>query len=169
MSAPFPRNKPLGCILWPALSLLAAASGGLASSNARDFYGSLTVPPWAPPGWLFGPVWTSLYVMMAIAAVLVWLTPHRPVRRPIILFVVQLALNGLWTWLFFTWRLGALAFIEIVLLWSLIAWTLVSFARTRPIAGILLFPYLAWVTFASFLCLTIWRLNPAILGPFPVP
>lgn len=169
MSAPSSRSKLLGCILWPALTLIAATSGGLASSNARDFYSSLTLPSWAPPGWLFGPVWTALYLMMATAAVLVWLTPNRPTRRPLMLFVVQLALNGLWTWLFFTWRLGAVAFNEILLLLALIAWTLVSFARVRPAAAILLAPYLAWVCFASYLSLTIWRLNPDILGPFPLP
>ncbi|MCE7974175.1 MAG: tryptophan-rich sensory protein [Leptolyngbya sp. PLA1] len=169
MPATSPRNTLLGCILWPALTLLAAASGGLASSNSKDFYAALTRPAWAPPGWLFGPVWTALYVLMAIAAVLVWLTPDRRSRPALVLFTVQLVLNGLWTWLFFTWRLGAIAFAEILLLWALIAWTIISFARVRRVAAVMLLPYLAWVSFASFLSLTIWRLNPTILGTFPLP
>lgn len=168
-SQTFRRSTVLGCILWPALTLLAAASGGLASSSARDFYKSLTLPPWAPPGWLFGPVWTALYVLMALAAILVWRRPHHPSRPALALFTAQLVLNGLWTWLFFTWRLGAVALIEILSLLALIVCTLVTFARVSRVAAILLVPYLAWVTFASYLSLTIWRLNPAILGPFPLP
>lgn len=164
-----PRSRLLGFILWPTLTILAAASGGLASSNARDFYASLTLPAWAPPGWLFGPVWTALYLLMATAAVLVWLRPQLASRQALALFTAQLVLNGLWTWLFFTWRLGATAFAEILILWALIACTIVSFARVSRLAAVMLIPYLAWVSFASYLSLTIWRLNPHILGPFRLP
>ena len=97
---------------WIALSALAGAVGGIASLDAREFYGALTRPGWAPPGWVFGPVWTTLYVLMGIAAWLVWkaqpATPDSNAsrRRGLALFVVQLVLNALWTWLFFAWRQG---------------------------------------------------------------
>jgi tryptophan-rich sensory protein len=80
------------------------------------------------------------------------------------LFVVQLAANALWSWLFFAWHLGGIAFAEVLMLWLLIASTLVAFWRVKPAAGLLLVPYLAWVTFASALNYTLWQLNPAILG-----
>jgi tryptophan-rich sensory protein len=80
------------------------------------------------------------------------------------LFVVQLVANALWSWLFFAWREGALAFVEVLLLWCLVAATTVAFWRVRVLAGALLIPYLAWVSFASALTLSVWRLNPALLG-----
>ena len=80
------------------------------------------------------------------------------------LCIAQLALNALWTWLFFVWHLGALAFVDIVLLWPLILATLLAFWRVRPLAGALLLPYLAWVSFAAMLNFAMWRLNPAVLG-----
>ncbi|NUM78982.1 tryptophan-rich sensory protein [candidate division KSB1 bacterium] len=82
----------------------------------------------------------------------------------LLLFLIQLAVNALWTWLFFVWRQGALAFIEIVILWALILATIVAFWRVRPLAGILLLPYLAWVTFAAALTYATWRLNPQLLA-----
>ena len=80
------------------------------------------------------------------------------------LCIAQLALNALWTWLFFVWHLGALALVDIVLLWLLILATLLAFWRVRPLAGALLLPYLAWVSFAAMLNFAMWRLNPAVLG-----
>ncbi len=133
--------------------------------QAGTFYAELVRPGWAPPAYLFGPVWTILYAMMAVAAWLVW--RHRETRLArlaLVLFMIQLILNGLWSWLFFGWKLGALSFLDIVLLWGLIVATLVSFSRVTLSAGLLLVPYLAWVTFASVLNFEIWRLNPAILG-----
>jgi tryptophan-rich sensory protein len=85
-------------------------------------------------------------------------------RRPLLFFIAQLAANALWSWLFFAWRQGALAFAEVLLLWCLIAATTVTFWQVRKLAGALLLPYLAWVTFASALTLSIWRLNPQLLG-----
>lgn len=159
----------LGLIGWIAAAAAAGAVGGLASMNASDFYPSLVRPSWAPPGWLFGPVWTTLYVMMGIAAWLVWRESPMTAdgrmarRRGLALFVGQLVLNALWTWLFFAWRRGALAFGEIVLLWVAIAITIWQFGRVRPLAAWLLVPYLAWVTFATALTLAIWQRNPALL------
>ena len=101
---------------------------------------------------------------MGAAAWLVWRERgFRGARAALALFLVQLVLNALWTWLFFAWRLGAAAFIEILLLWALIAATLVAFWRLRPLAGYLLVPYLLWVGFASALTYAVWQLNPGVL------
>ena len=155
----------LGLAAWLLVCFAAAAAGGAASARAGAFYAQLDRPAWAPPSWLFGPVWTLLYLMMAVAAWLVWRERgFAGARGALTLFLVQLALNALWTWLFFAWRLGALAFAEILLLWALIAATAVLFWRLRPVAGVLLVPYLVWVTFASALTLAVWRANPGVLG-----
>jgi tryptophan-rich sensory protein len=150
---------------WLLGSFAAAAAGGVASANAGDFYQQLVRPGWAPPPWLFGPVWSVLYLLMGIAAWLVWRERgFRGARAALTLFIVQLAANALWTWLFFAWRLGALAFGEILLLWVLIAATIAAFWRVRPLAGALLLPYLLWVTFAAALTFAVWRANPGLLG-----
>jgi translocator protein len=151
-----------------ALTFTAAALGGTASAQSGHFYAQLTRPSWAPPGAVFGPVWTVLYVMIAFAAWFAWRERGRlgarQARTVAILFAVQLAANALWTWLFFAWRLGAWSFVEILALWGLILATIVAFWRIRPLAGALLLPYLAWVTFAAALNLAIWRLNPHLLS-----
>ena len=159
-------NQTLGLVAWLALCLAASGIGALASANARTFYADLVRPEWAPPGWLFGPVWSALFLAMAVSAWLVWRVPQESKSRSVALrlFVAQLVANALWSWLFFAWHLGGVAFAEVLLLWALIACTLVAFWRIRPVAGMLLVPYLAWVTFASALNYTLWQLNPAILG-----
>lgn len=151
---------------WWALSIAAGAVGAVATADAGSFYASLDRPLWAPPSWLFGPAWSVLYVAMAVAAWLVWRSPgDSALRRTALqLFAAQLALNALWSWLFFAWNRGGAAFIEILLLWGLIAATLVAFWRIKPAAGILMLPYLCWVTFASVLNWALWRANPGILG-----
>ncbi|NLD56212.1 MAG: tryptophan-rich sensory protein [Burkholderiaceae bacterium] len=122
-------------------------------------------PEWAPPSSVFGPVWTVLYALMGIAAWLVWRERHTPgSRRALLLFGAQLVLNTLWSWLIFAWHQGGLAFLDIVVLWLLIVLTIVDFWRIRPLAGALLLPYLAWVTYAAALNLAVWRLNPQLLG-----
>lgn len=122
-------------------------------------------PPWAPPGWLFGPVWSALYLLMGLAAWLVWrVRGFAGARSALLVFVSQLAVNALWTWLFFVWRQGALAFLEILMLWVLILVTIGLFWRASRVAALLLLPYLAWVSFASVLTFAIWRLNPEFLG-----
>jgi len=155
----------LGLLGWLLICFVAAAFGGFASAHAGTFYQALVRPPWAPPGWLFGPVWTLLYICMAISAWIVW-RDHGflKARTALSLFLAQLVLNGLWTWLFFVWHLGVLAFVEILILWALILATTIAFWRIRPIAGVLLLPYLAWVSFASVLTLAIWKSNPHILS-----
>lgn len=158
-------RQGVGLAAWVLGSFAAAAAGGVASANAGDFYQRLVRPEWAPPPWLFGPVWSVLYLLMGVAAWLVWRERgFRGARAALTLFIVQLAANALWTWLFFAWRRGALAFGEILLLWVLIAATIAAFWRVRPLAGALLLPYLLWVSFATALTFAVWRMNPALLG-----
>lgn len=161
-----PKNKQiLGFVAWLAVSFIAAAVGSAASIQSGPFYVQLVRPEWAPPPEVFGPVWTVLYVLMGIAAWLVWrVGGFRAARTGLTLFLVQLAVNALWSWLFFGWHLGGAAFADIVLLWVLVVATLVAFWRVRPLAGVLLIPYLLWVSFASVLNYSVWQLNPQILG-----
>jgi benzodiazapine receptor len=157
--------KLLGLAGWLGLSFVAAAFGAFASVNAASFYAGLNQPAWAPPAAVFGPVWTCLYLMMGIAAWLVWRERgFRAAALPLTLFIVQLAANALWSWLFFVWKRGALAFAEVLVLWVLIAATLATFRRVRPLAAGLLVPYLAWVTFATALTYAVWQRNPSVLG-----
>ena len=106
-----------------------------------------------------------LYALMALSAWLVWRAHgFAGARKALVLFIMQLAANAVWSWLFFTWRRGDLAFAEILILWSLIAATVVSFQRVNSTAAYLLYPYLVWVTFASALTFIVWRLNPGLLS-----
>lgn len=161
-----PKNKQIiGFIAWLAVSFIAAAIGSAASIQAAPFYTQLVRPEWAPPPGLFGPVWTVLYALMGIAAWLIWrIRGFRAARTALTLFLVQLVVNALWSWLFFGWRLGALSFADIILLWALIVATLFAFWRISPLAGALLIPYLFWVSFACILNYSVWQLNPQILG-----
>ena len=148
----------IGLALW----LLVSLSAGFVGSRfvPGEWYASLEKPSWNPPGWIFGPVWTVLYILMGIAAWLVWKESGFPGAGPaLILFLVQLVLNGLWSFLFFGLRNPPAAFGDIVVLWLLILWVTLLFWRERPLAGILLLPYLGWTGFASVLNFTLWRLN----------
>lgn len=154
-----------GLVAWLLFVFAFAALGGFASLNAVSFYAGLQQPAWAPPGWLFGPAWTLLYTLMGISAWLVWRDKgFAGARVAFALFIAQLGFNALWTWLFFVWRLGAVATAEILLLWVLILATAVLFYRENKIAGALLAPYLAWVSFAAGLSYTMWQLNPQTLA-----
>ncbi len=160
------RRALIGLAGWLALVFVAAAIGGAGSIDAGPFYRELARPNWAPPAWLFGPVWSALYFLIGIAAWLVWRRHGWDrARGALLLFIVQLGANALWSWLFFAWRLGAPAFVEIVALWLLIAATVVAFWRLRArLAAGLMLPYLAWVSFAVVLCYTVWQRNPGALG-----
>jgi len=126
-----------------------------------EWYAALNKPSWQPPTWVFGPVWSTLYVMMAVSAWLVWRQGgFAQQRRPLTLFLVQLALNAAWSPLFFALKRPDIAFAEILLLWVAIACTIVAFWRVHRGAALLLVPYLAWVSFATVLNGTLWRLNP---------
>ncbi|MET0657540.1 MAG: TspO/MBR family protein [Steroidobacteraceae bacterium] len=160
-----PSKQAIGLLIWLLVVFAAAAVGAFASASASEFYSDLVRPPWAPPGWLFGPVWTVLYALMGGAAWLVWRAHgFGGARKALLVFLLQLAANALWTWVFFVWRQGELAFAEILLLLALILATIVLFWRVSRVAAVLLFPYLLWVSFASALTLSTWRLNPGLLG-----
>lgn len=159
------RTQVLGLAGWVVATFAAAAVAAIASARAGAFYRQLERPPWAPPEWLFAPTWTALYILMALAAWLIW-RDHgfRRAGGALMLFLVQLAANALWTWLFFVWHSGAWAFVEILLLWALIAATVVAFWRLRPLVAAMLLPYLAWVTLACALTFATWQRNPGVLG-----
>ena len=143
---------------WVVLCFAAASLGGFFMPG--EWYAALRKPPWNPPGWIFGPVWTALYAMMAVAAWLVWQRGgFKTQRRALSLFLVQLAFNAAWTPLFFGLHWTGVALAEIVLLWLAIAATLAAFRPVSRTAAWLLAPYLAWVSFAAVLNFTLWRLN----------
>lgn len=148
----------IGLIL---ITFAAAAIGGWATADAvTTWYPTLAKPAWNPPAWLFGPAWTLLYLLMAFAAWLVWLRRGVPGAMPALsLYLIQLVLNAAWSVVFFGLRQPGWAFVEIVALWVAIALTLRAFWKVQPAAGALLVPYLAWVTFASALNFTLWRMN----------
>jgi benzodiazapine receptor len=155
----------IGLTGWLIITFIAAAIGTAASAESGLFYQQISRPEWAPPAWLFAPVWTALYILMGVSAWTVWrVDGFRSARIALSLFIIQLVLNAVWTWIFFVWRQGALAFVEILVLWAFILCTTIAFWRVRTIAGILLLPYLAWVSFASVLTFTVWRLNPLLLA-----
>ena len=159
------RMQVMGLAGWLFVSFIAAAVGSAASIGADSFYSQLVRPEWAPPPAVFGPVWTVLYALMGIAAWLVWRGGGFVAARvALVMFIIQLMVNALWSWLFFGWHFGALAFINILVLWVLILTTLMSFWRIKPVAGALLIPYLLWVSFAAALNYTVWQLNPQVLG-----
>jgi tryptophan-rich sensory protein len=138
-----------------------AVGGSGAAFPPGEWYRQLAKPPLNPPAWVFGPVWTLLYILMGVSAWLVWLRPGLPAARiPLLLFAAQMALNGAWSWIFFGFHQVGLALIDIVLLWAAIAATLISFWRIMRPAAVLLFPYLLWVSFATYLNAALWRLNP---------
>ena len=156
----------VGLIGWLLAALATGAVGALSTRYAREFYAGLVKPRWAPPGWLFGPVWTLLYLLMGVAAWLVWRAAGwAGATAALSLFVTQLVFNASWSWVFFAWRRGAMAFATIVLLLGLIAATILAFARVQVLAAALLVPYLGWVAFATALTYAIWRANVKQLSP----
>ena len=155
--AAIPKHPWLALVAFLAVTFSAAGIGGLATApNIPTWYAGLAKPSWTPPDWLFGPVWTLLYLSMAVTAWLVW---RNGGRWPLVPFAVQLAFNAAWSWLFFGMHSPAFGFVDIVLLWAAIAATTIFFWRRSAVAGLLLLPYLVWVSFAAVLNLAIWRLN----------
>lgn len=157
------RTRPQSVLaLVVSVAAVAAAStlGGLASSSSAQDYGRLEQPPWAPPSWVFGPVWTVLYLLMAVAAWLVWRTgPSSDTRRALTLYAIQLVLNAAWTPLFFGLGWRGVAFAELsVLLVVLIATVILFWRLSRP-AATMLIPYLLWSAFALSLNFAVWQLN----------
>lgn len=153
------RKHTLAALVgWLALTFCASFTAVFVKTDG--WYSELAKPVWNPPSWVFGPVWTALYAMMAVAAWLVWQRGGwKTQSRALTLYLVQWALNTLWTPLFFGLQLPGLAFAEILVLLVSIVATLVTFWRVRQAAGWLLLPYVAWATFATVLNFTIWWLN----------
>lgn len=144
------------------LVLAAAGLGGSATAGSvKTWYPALIKPAWTPPAGSFGPVWTVLYLAMAMAAWLVWRgDPAHPWRRPALLaWSAQLVLNAAWSVIFFGWQRPGYAVLEIVVLWAAILVTLVCCSKVHGVAAWLLLPYLVWVTVAAALNFEIWRLN----------
>lgn len=147
-----------GLIGWLLVVFLAAAIGSQATPG--PWYDALQKPEWTPPGWIFGPVWTLLYIMMAVAAWLVWRRwGFDGARVALGLFLVQLVLNALWSVLFFGLESPGAALVDIALLWFALLATVALFLRLHLVAGLLLVPYLAWVSFAAALNASIWMMN----------
>lgn len=164
MSKKSSRSQAFGLFGWLAFVCLAAALGAAASVQAATFYATLIRPSWAPPASAFGPVWSVLYLLMGVSAWLVWLERSNNTRAAsLAVFIIQLAANALWSWLFFEWHNGAAAFLEIVVLLALIVATIVFFWRVRKLAAVLMTPYLGWVCLASALTWSVWQSNPTLL------
>lgn len=145
-----------------ALTLAVGAIGGLATAHSVDtWYAGLNKPSFNPPNWLFGPVWTTLYVLMGVAAWRIYLTPGGRARQAALwLYIVQLALNLGWSLIFFGLRAPLAALVELAVLLAVIVATGIAFWRVQRIAALLLLPYLVWSSFAFALNFEIWRLNP---------
>lgn len=150
---------PLALLLLLVFAI-AGIGGAVTTTSVNGWYQTLAKPSFNPPDWIFGPVWTALFAMMALAAALAWRHGHGPKRRlAMTWFLVQLALNLAWSCLFFGLQAVGPALACLILLWFAIAVSLQRFWRIDRRAGLLLLPYLAWVGFAGILNLTIWRLN----------
>lgn len=151
----------IGLAVFLVVCLGAGGLGALATTpEIEGWYQTLDKPAWNPPDSVFGPVWTTLFVMMAIAAWLVWKPQGLQASvMPLTFFAIQLVLNIAWSWIFFGLHQPGWAFVEIVILWLAIVLTTVAFFQSSKLAGWLMIPYLAWVSFASVLNFTIWRLN----------
>ena len=145
-----------------AVCQLAGFIGSLFTTpSIPTWYVTLNKPSFTPPNWIFGPVWTSLFLLMGISAYLIWRKgfQHKNVKMALLIFIVQLVLNVLWSILFFGLPSPFSAFVEIIILWLVILLTFVYFIRISQPAGILLLPYLIWVAFAAILNFHLWKLN----------
>lgn len=155
-------RKGIALVVAVGVSLLAGAIGSVfTTSSVSLWYPTLVKPALNPPSWVFGPVWTVLYVLMGIAAFLVWRQgwERGDIKDALKIFALQLVLNVTWSVVFFGLLNPFLALINIVLLWCAILWTIVAFSHISRPAAWLLAPYLAWVTFATYLNAAIWLLN----------
>ena len=154
----------VGFLGWLGVTLVAASTGSMAAATSRVFYQELDRPAWAPPGWLFGPVWSVLYLLMAVAAWRVWRARGwAGARTALLLNLAQLVVNALWSVCFFMWRDGLLATIDVVALLGLVVATVVAYARVDRPAAAMLVPYVLWVSFATALTIAVWQRNPTLL------
>ncbi len=159
MQAPLSRTvSVIGLTVSIGLSFAVASMGAV--FRPGNWYLHLNKPSWTPPGYIFPPVWTALYIIMAVAAWLIWRRGgFAGAKVPLALYLLQLFLNALWSPLFFGLHSPGLGLVDILLLWFALLATVIAFFKTLPIAGWLLLPYLAWVSFATGLNFTVWRLN----------
>lgn len=141
--------------------MVGATSGFFTISGVESWYQTIQKPSWNPPNWIFGPVWTTLYVMMGIALFLVWKedTSEELKKIAIALFAVQLTLNFFWSFIFFNQQQPGWALVEIIAMWFFLLLTIFAFAQVNKTAAWLLVPYISWVSFATILNYTIWQLN----------
>ncbi len=150
-----------------AIALLVCLAVGYSAStvttpSVESWYPTLIKPIFNPPNWIFMPMWTLLYILMAVAAGLVWdkiKEQNEAVKKALLFFIIQLTLNAIWSYLFFGLKNPLLALIEIALLWLMIYETYLKFTKINKTAGYLLIPYMAWVAFAAILNASIWWLN----------
>ena len=146
------------CLVVPLT--IGAISGIATSSGLKDWYFNLNKPSFNPPNYLFGPVWSLLYLLMGVSFYLILQETKSPLRKKAIsIFILQLSLNFLWSFLFFKFQLLGLAFIEILLIWLSILWMILEFKKLNKTAAYLQIPYLLWVSFASLLNGTILWIN----------
>ena len=143
---------------------VGAVSGFFTATEIPVWYQNISKPGWNPPSWIFGPVWTILYVMMGIALFLVWKSEADPIikKTAITLFISQLILNFFWSFIFFNQHQIGWALVEIIGMWIFILLTIFAFAQVNKTAAWLLVPYISWVSFATILNYTIWKLNVPI-------
>lgn len=141
--------------------LTGTLSGLFTVTGTGSWYQDIQKPSWNPPNWVFGPVWTTLYILMGIGLYLVWNSKTKGSTRQlaILLFSVQLILNFFWSLIFFKWHAIGLALAEIIILWLAILWTIFLFAKNDKRAAWLMVPYISWVSFASLLTYTLWVMN----------
>ena len=140
---------------------VGAISGFFTATGVESWYQTINKPSWNPPGWIFGPVWTTLYVMMGIALFLVWKSDSSDIlkKTAIALFAIQLILNFFWSFIFFDQQQPGWALVEIIAMWIFILLTIFAFGNVSKLAAWLLVPYISWVSFATILNYTIWKLN----------
>lgn len=147
-------------LVFLAVVLTTGFLGSLATREAiPTWYRTLNKPRLNPPNWIFAPVWTVLYILIAVSAWLCWQVSGAGAW--LVPFGLQLVLNLAWSFIFFKYKKLSLALVEILALWTAIVWTLIAHWQIAPLAGALLIPYLLWVSFATFLNAAIWKLNPA--------
>jgi len=156
-------NDVLKLIISIIICQLAGVFGSIFTTPAiPTWYAILQKPSFTPPNWVFAPVWTTLFLLMGISVFLVW---RKGIENPRVnlalrFFIIQLVLNSIWSVLFFGLKSPILGFVEIILLWTFILLTILYFFKISRMAGILLLPYILWVSFAAVLNFSIWRLNP---------
>ncbi len=155
-------NNTIKLIIAIAIPLaVGATSGFFTVTGVESWFQTINKPSWNPPNWIFGPVWTTLYAMMGVALFLVWKSDSSDIlkKTAFVLFAVQLILNFFWSFIFFDQHQIGWAVIEIIILWFFILLTIFAFGNISKLAAWLLVPYISWVSFATILNYTIWKIN----------